>query len=320
MDNRQEPEMSLVGHLDELRTRIIVCLITVAVCVLGAFFLAKPLLGVLTMPVGNLRLEPGREAELVFKVNPDGTLKLNDPQGARLNLAHLSQKRFRVDFPADPGRKLPVTSFFVGERPSQQFYYSSPIDPVMMQIKVAIVAGILLSLPILLWQTWRFIQPGLTRKERRMVKPIMVGAVFLFPLGAAFAFYMIKFVLMIMQMYAVENVSPLLNIFNYLSLLSTMMLVSGVIFELPLVLAIAARIGLVNPKFLQTYRRHAYVVLSIAAMVITPGGDPITMLVCLGPLVLLYELSIALSIPMARMHQKDLDDGPTEVEAEEPAV
>jgi sec-independent protein translocase protein TatC len=163
-----------------------------------------------------------------------------------------------------------------------------------------------------LWHTWRFIQPGLNDKEQRITKPLLVGAVFLFPLGAAFAFYMIKFVLQVMQIYAVQNIDPLLNIFQYLSLLSNMMLIFGIIFEIPLILAIGSRVGLVTPKFLQTYRRHAYVLLSIGAMVITPGGDPITMIVALLPLVALYELSIALSKPMARLHQRDLSDQTTE--------
>lgn len=310
--------MSLVGHLDELRSRIIICLISVALCIVGTFFIAKPILRVLTLPIEGLKQEPGRDSEIAFMVGKDGSLRLEDPQKIKAGLQHLSQKRFRLVWPADPEQNIPATSFIVGESPSQKFYYSSPIDPIMMQFKVALILGLLFSLPICLWHTWRFIQPGLTGKEQKITKPLLVGAVFLFPLGAAFAFYMVKLVLKIMQVYAVTNVDPLLNIFQYLSLLSNMMLIFGVIFEIPLILAIGSRVGLVSPEFLQAYRRHAYVALSIGAMVITPGGDPVTMIVALLPLIALYELSIVLSKPMARLHQKDL--ACTEGSEEEPTA
>lgn len=309
--------MSLVGHLDELRTRIIISLAALVLCVVGAFFIAKPALNMLTLPVHALKQEPGRDRELTLTVQPDGALRLDKPEEVRGALEQLSQKRLRLVWPADPARNLPETSFLIGERPTQKFYYSSPIDPFMMQLKVSIILGILLALPILLWQVWGFISPGLTAKERRVVRPMLSAAIILFPLGAAFAYYLIRFVLLIMQIYAVENVDPLLNIFNYLSLLTTMMLIFGVIFEIPLLIAVAARVGLVSPQFLSTYRRHAYVVLSIAAMVITPGGDPLTMAVALVPLVLLYELSVALAYPMARLHQADQhaeEEEPVEVD------
>ena len=306
MDNLADREISLVGHLDELRSRLIICLIAVTACIAGAFFVAKPILGLLTRPIQGLSLEPGRAGQVTFMVGRDGMLKLDHPQATRAGLAHLSQKRFQLVWPADPGQKLPAASMEVGEGAFQKFYYSNPIDPIMMQFKVALILGLLLGLPIFLWHTWRFIQPGLTRKEREITRPLLVGAVFLFPLGAAFAYYMVILVLKIMQVYAVQNISPLLNIFQYLSLLSNMMLIFGVIFEIPLILAIGSRVGLVTPQFLQTYRRHAYVVLSLGAMVITPGGDPVTMIVALLPLIALYELSIMLAKPMARLHQKEL--------------
>jgi len=313
MDIKAENEMSLVGHLTELRTRIIICLLAVALGVGISFFLAKPVLQTLTMPIEALKTEPGREQELVIQVGADGVMRVKDPREAPAKgpksapptLDQLSHKRFRMDWMADKAKNFPAATLEIGEAPKQKFYYSHPLDPVMMQLKVALIMGLLFALPVLLWQIWLFVTPGLTSKERRIIKPLLVGALILFPLGAAFAFSMIKFVLMLMQTYQIHNVDPLLNIFDYLSLLCNLMLVFGFIFEIPLILAIAARIGLVTPQFLSQYRRHAYVVLSIAAMILSPGTDPITMILSLIPLVVLYELSVAISKPMARMHQRE---------------
>lgn len=304
----QEPEveLSLIGHLTELRTRLFICILALAVSVLLGLVVARPVLHILTLPVQTLKQEPDRPNVLTLVVGADGALRIHDMQNVRITLDKLAKKRFDILFPADPAHKQPEARFEMGERAEQKFYYDSPLAPIMMLLKVALIVGILIALPIFLWQTWLFISPGLTGKERMVIKPILIGAVFLFPLGASFAYYMVQFVLLMMQQYAVENVAPLLDIFRYLSLVSNMMLVFGFIFEVPLILAIASRIGLVTPKFLKTYRRHAYVALAVAAMIITPGGDPFTMLIALIPLVVLYELSVALSKPMARLHQRDV--------------
>lgn len=301
----QEAEMSLVGHLTELRSRIIICLVALIFCVVGCFFVSKPILDVLTRPIKGLDKEPGRPEVLKLTVAPDGMLRITDPRVAKIDLGTVSQKRLEITWLPDPAHNLTTATFNYGDRASQQLYYSKPMDPIMMLLKVALIGGILVALPILIWQTWLFIKPGLKKREQAIVRPLLSGAVVLFPLGAAFAYYLIRFVLQVMQAYAVDNVSPLLNVFDYISLLFNLMLVFGFIFEIPLALAIASRIGLITPQFLMSYRRHAYVVLAIAAMVISPGTDPFTMIVALVPLVVLYEISIALSIFMARLHKRD---------------
>src|SRR5688572_11777 len=218
MKSNEEREMSLIGHLTELRTRLIISLSSVAVGVILALLFAKPVLTFLTLPIKDLIKEPGRTEVLTLIVGPDDILRLKDAQAARAKLKDLSHGRFRLIWPADPANNLPEASFEIGDS-KQSFVYSHPLDPVTMQLKVAIVLGLLLALPILLWQIWLFILPGLTAKEKRIVKPLLSGAVFLFPLGAAFAYYMIKFVLRLMRLYEIETVEPMLNIFSYLSLL-----------------------------------------------------------------------------------------------------
>lgn len=309
--------MSLVGHLTELRTRIIVCLLALILGVVGCFFVSKPILDFLTEPIKKLEQEPGRREVLKLMVNPDGSLRISDPRVAKIDLDKISQKRLEIVWLPSPEQKMSTATLNWGGKATQSLYYQKPMDPIMMLLKVALIGGILLALPILIWELWKFIQPGLKKKEQKIVKPLLGGAIFLFPLGAAFAYFMIQLVLKVMQAYAVENVSPLLNVFDYISLLFNMMLIFGVIFEIPLALAIASRIGLITPAFMIRYRRHAYVVLAMAAMIISPGADPFTMIIALFPLIALYEVSIALAIPMARLHSRDQEEEEDEDEDEE---
>jgi len=301
MDSNPDREMSLIGHLTELRTRLIVCLLGLAAGVFLAFFIADPVLSLLTRPIRGMAREPDRTAALELHLAPDGTLSARAPG----DLSQVSMRHFVLVVEDDPlttategGRLL------IGDPPTQRFYYHSPLDPIMIKLKVAMVVGVLLALPLILWQVWLFISPGLTAGERRVAKPILMGAVVLFPIGAVFAYGVIALLLRVMQHYAPPDIDPLLNIFDYLRVMTTMMLVFGVVFELPLVVAIAARVGLVTPAWLQTYRRHAYVVLAVAAMVLTPA-DPYSMLIALVPLIGLYELSVALARPMALLHERD---------------
>lgn len=297
--------MSLVGHLTELRTRIIICLLALILSVVGCFFVSKPILDFLTAPINKLEQEPGRQNVLKLMVKPDGSLRISDPRVEKLNLDTISQKRLEIQWQAQPAQSLSTTTLHWGGKATQSLYYHNPMDPIMMLLKVAFIGGILVALPILIWQTWGFIKPGLKKKEQKIVKPLLGGAVILFPIGAAFAYFMMQLVLKVMQAYASENVAPLLNVFEYISLLFNLMLIFGIIFEIPLALAIASRIGLITPSFMIRYRRHAYVVLAMAAMIISPGADPFTMIIALFPLIALYELSIALAIPMAKLHNAD---------------
>jgi sec-independent protein translocase protein TatC len=174
----------------------------------------------------------------------------------------------------------------------------------MMQLKVAIILGLLMSLPIVLWQIWLFVRPGLHNNEEKIVKPLLAGAMVLFPIGAAFAYFMVRLVIVVMRGYTVENVDTNYDISKYFSLLTSMMLIFGVIFELPLVLSIAARIGLVTPRMLTQYRRPAYAIMTFASMILTPA-DPWSMLAALVPMIILYEISVIVIRPLAALRERE---------------
>ncbi len=305
MSGNSEREMSLVGHLSELRVRLIVSIgaLFVAICV--SLLVAKPVLGLLTLPVHELKREPGRDRELTLTATPDGNLKIAPEILKHFDPEKFSQRRLRVVY-FDPDSKTTAT-LTIGEPTSQGIYARDPLAAFLVPLKVSFVVGILLALPVILYQLWLFIAPGLKPKERQLVRPLLGGAVLLFPLGAMFAFLLVSMMMKVLQHYMPASIEPLIGIDEYLSLLTTMMLIFGIIFELPLIVALGARIGVLTPQMLTRYRRQAYVILTIAAAVITPA-DPFSMIVGLVPLIVLYEVSILVARPMARMRQSEPEE------------
>lgn len=300
-------ELTLIGHLDELRYRLIICIVALFVSTVISFFFARPVLELLIKPVtveSPFLPPPPEQQEVVFRVSEDGSVLIDGVEEFK------EIKKFKVppalvlEF-ADGAttRTLNLTK----RREGAELIYTNPIDPFMMPLKVAIIMGILLSLAVWVFQVWRFVAPGLTEPEKKVVGPMLSGAILLFPIGAAFAYTLFFLIIPVMQRYIVSGIETLYTIREYLKLMTNMMLVFGVIFELPLVMALLARIGIVTPAFLKHYRRHIYVALSVVAMVITPA-DPFSMLIALIPLLILFECSVWLTGIMAVMRSREFPD------------
>lgn len=305
-------EMSLLGHIDELRTRLIISLATLVISVIVCFFFADQTLEILIRPA-QLTLDFSAEPDpdqridaLNLAVARDGQARVIDAEklfaATEFELNQLNL--VLVDQDGDTSGTLINIPFGDGKSTKSNIVYDSPIDPLMVQFKVALIMGILISLIVWVWQIWLFIEPGLTDKEKRVVGPMLVWAIFLFPLGALFAYGMVFLIVPMMNTYVVPGIDPLYNIGKYLKLLTTMMIVFGFIFELPVVLGLLARIGVVTPAFLTHYRRHIWVGLAVVAMLVTPA-DPVSMMVALVPLIALFELSVVISRPMALLRQRD---------------
>lgn len=302
-------EMSLIGHLEELRMRLIVSVATLFVAVVVAFNFSGRVLEILVAPVKSILATPEVPSApedpgmLVLEADADGALRATRvPEGDVLRGV-----TFVLPATDDPLTTRSLVLREPGEAALPNIVYSNPLGPFLMSFKVAIVMGVLLSLPIWIHQIWLFVAPGLTEKEKRVVKPLLSGALFLFPLGAFFAYFMIYMILHVMKTYQVQGIGTMYDVATYLKLMTTMMLVFGVIFELPLVVALLTRIGVLTPALMVEYRRHIYVGLAVFAMVITPA-DPFTMLIAFGPLVALFELSVWISRPMALLRARETDD------------
>lgn len=171
----------------------------------------------------------------------------------------------------------------------------SPTEPFVTFLKVGFFSGFLLALPVVLWQVWRFVTPGLTKRERRFSIPFVASSVILFAGGTAFAFLVLPRGLGFLLSFGGENVTTLLTAERYLSFLIFLILGFGLSFEFPLLLLFLAGARIVTSQQMRSWRRYVYFGTVVFAAVITPTQDPYTMLLMWIPLILLYEGAILIA-------------------------
>jgi sec-independent protein translocase protein TatC len=227
-----EDRLTLVEHLDELRTRLIVCLVVVGVALALCFWQNHLLLEIASHPL------------------PDGHKKL-------------------ITF----GVTEPFTTTFT----------------------VAAYGALVLSMPILIYQVYAYVLPAFSEVERRVVLPLLVIAPLLFFAGVAFAYFIVmpaavKFLLGFNE----SQFNVQVRARDYYSFFSTTMLACGIVFQLPVAILAVTRLGIVSVAQLRSNRRYAYLVIAIIAAAL-PGVDPVSMLLEMVPLLVLYELSILLA-------------------------
>lgn len=286
------PELTFIEHLEELRTRLIICISALVVCTIIGFFVSNYVINILTQPLKKAAYR--RPAQpLHIKVDSQGHLLLEQPL-SKEDIKKLSRFQMVFEFEEAPGQQ-----FNFGPDYRSQFYYFSPLDPLVLRIKASIIAGIILALPILLWQLWLFVSPGLTRKEKHYTFPLMFMGLGLFPLGCAFAYFFLRFALGLLSRYAMPGLEPRLEIFRYLNFVLTMMIATGAIFEVPMVILFLTRIGVVSTAMLRRYRAYAIIGIFIITAMLTPP-DVVTQVVMAIPLIFLYELSIWLARPIEK--------------------
>jgi len=170
--------------------------------------------------------------------------------------------------------------------------FSGPLDAMMVKLKTVAYIGLVIVMPVVLFQLWAFIVPGLTAKERKWSVPFVVVSFALFLLGAAFAYVTLPKGLNFLLGFAGEGVVPLITIDRYVGFVTLVTLAFGVSFLFPVLLVFLELIGLLTPQMLSKYRRWAILGISIFAAVITPSSDPYTMLAMMIPMYLFYEAAI----------------------------
>ncbi len=189
----------------------------------------------------------------------------------------------------------------------------------MVTLEIAFFGGIILSLPYILYQAWLFIAPGLLEHERRYFPRLIFSATTLFLLGVAFSYFIVlPFALNFFIGLAPPEIKPNIAIDFYIGFAIRMLVIFGVIFELPVLSYFLSKIGILTPEIMRKHRRHAIVVIFISAAVLTPP-DIMTQVLLAIPLVLLYELSIWISGIVVRGREaaaKD-EENSTEESAEE---
>lgn len=176
--------------------------------------------------------------------------------------------------------------------PYQTIYFTGPADAFGVQVKIAGFIGIALAMPVILFQVWRFVTPGLTRSERRVVWPVMIAAIFLFALGIVVGFLIVPFAMAFLIGFARPGLQPLITIDGYIGFVTTMLLAFGIVLEFPILLVGLARVGILNHKRLASQRRIIIVGITVFAIVVTPGGDPISPTILGSVMYLLFEGSL----------------------------
>ena len=195
--------------------------------------------------------------------------------------------------------------------------FLKPTGMLMVRMEIALGVGLVAALPVILYQLWQFVTPGLLPKERRYILPTLFFTTVCFLLGAVFCYFvLIPIVLPFLFSMGTESIEAVININDYMSFVLRLVLMTGVVWELPVLSFFLSRIGLVTPKFLRKYRRHSIVIIFIVSAVVTPTIDPISQGILAVPLLLLYEISIAVSALGYSMKKKSDAEREKEFESE----
>lgn len=175
-----------------------------------------------------------------------------------------------------------------------QLVFVSPGEAFMATLRSSVIIGLLLALPIILNRVFWFVSPGLSKKEKAFSFPVIIAAYFLFLIGVSFSYkLLLPFGIKFLIEFAPANIHPMISIGNYISFASSLILGTGLIFELPLLLIFLAFLGIVSAVLLKKYRRHAFLTCFIVGAVITPSIDIMVQSLLASALYILYEISIA---------------------------
>ena len=235
-------------------------------------------------------------------------------------LEHLEELRWRAIRILIAVAALTIGCFFVSDYMLNFLLYSTKslqydinlqvlkIQTVfVIKLELALIFGIVLSLPYILYQIWQFVAPGLLEKERKYVFPVIFFATLSFLTGAGFAYFIIvPIALDFFLSLAPSSVTNNIALDFYFGFVARIVLVFGVVFELPVVSLFLTKIGLLTPEFLKKYRRYAIVIIFIAAAILTPP-DPTTQVMLAIPLVVLYEFTIWISYFFRKKKQEASD-------------
>jgi len=266
-------EMSFIDHLEELRWHIIRAVIGVLVAAILVFIYVREI-------VDKILLAPAHDDFFTYKW--------------LCKAGHF----FRL------GNSLCLSGTKVS------FISTAMTGQFISSFTIAFVGGFVVAFPYVFWEFWRFVRPALNPKELKKTKGVIFWVSFLFFLGVAFGYYVLTpFMVNFYFSYSLSSLIEIKPTFSdYLENLIWTTVGIGVLFQMPLLMAVLTRIGIVSSRFLKKYRRHAFVVIITAAAIITPSTDPFSLTLVTIPLYALYEASIVLATRIDKAKKKDQAD------------
>lgn len=171
-----------------------------------------------------------------------------------------------------------------------------PFGQLFLYFQVAIFSGLIISLPYVVYQIWKFIEPALHRHEKRHVSLIVIFTTVSFLLGALFAYFvLLPYSLKFAHSFGTFEIENIFSIEEYLSVFFSLIILAGVVFELPMLSFFLTKLGLITPRLMRKYWRYAIIMIFILSAIITPTTDPVSQALLAIPLFLLYEISIWIS-------------------------
>jgi sec-independent protein translocase protein TatC len=186
---------------------------------------------------------------------------------------------------------MPLIKVLPADR-SQHLIYTAPQEAFLVYVKISFVAGIFLAMPVIMFEFWRFVAPGLYEHEKKYLLPIVIVTVMFFACGVAFCYFVaLPFGFQFFTSFASEYISPMISTREFLSFTLKLLFSFGLVFELPVVVFFLARLGIIQSDFLKRYRRFAILIIFIVAAIITPP-DALSQIIMAIPLCLLYEISV----------------------------
>ena len=258
-----DKKLPFIEHLTELRSRIIVSIIVVAVFFGVLFYYSEYLYNLIILPM---------KSKLVLQSS------------------------------------FPFFNFVPTEIKDASLIVTAPGERFWMHIKISVAGAIVLSLPVILYQVWKFVAPGLFPHEKRYLGPFVVVSSIFFIIGAAFCFIVVlPFALGFLLEYKMDqtqDLKTLISIGEYINFTLKFILSFGAVFELPIVILLLTKMGIVTPAMLSKNRKYAVLIAFILAAILTPTGDAFNLMLMAVPILILYEVGILASRFAANLKSK----------------
>jgi len=201
-------------------------------------------------------------------------------------------------------QEILIEKFFPGGE-STPLAFLAPTEGFVVRLKLSLVMGLILASPIVFYQFWRFVAPGLYPKERGFILPVVVTSTVSFCVGAFFSLFVLPYATNFFLSFAVGGIENTWSFGKYVDFVVRMVLAFGLVFELPLAVYFLVRLGIVSPSFLRKQRRYAIIIFMVLSAVLSPP-DIFTMIVLAVPLTLLYELSIVIAVIAHKKHLSEM--------------
>ncbi len=230
-------------------------------------------------------------------------------------LEHLEELRGRIIKSLFSIILVSIGAYFFSERlidfisrPIPELYFMSPTEAFAIRIKLSLIAGIIVSVPVIFYHLWQFVVPGLFEREIKLVVPVVLASTIFFLIGATFCFlFVLPLSIKFLLGFGTEKLKPMIKIGDYVSFISYLILAFGAVFELPVIAYFLGKLGIITPRTLRKGRRYAIVGMLVLSALITPP-DVFSQLMLAGPLYFLYEVSI---VVVRIVQKKKSEEEPT---------